>query len=376
MRRVDDEAGTGVVLVAVLMTLLLAIVTFVVDTGRLFDEHGQLQNGADAAALAIASDCARVPAACASHAASIAELLGNQNARDGVSSVPAVDIWTSDGDRGRVTVQTRSLGADGAEAVPRSLPQGDGSDAVTVWAEAAALWGPARTATTLSMTVSVCDWRRIVDAQGGYHEGPAGGDLGFVIDFHNPSPPPPQDDPGDTGAPGVPADPEDPTAPGEDEPSVVPEECIVDGRPVPSGFAELAGGGGCELQTVLTEPSWARGGNGRDLSQIGRCLVAGRVLPVPVFVDACDQHTQPCPGGVQPSGYQLAGYGTFLLTGWRLPSSSSTPAPQCAAAEPMPRCISGYFVRDVLPGAMPADPDGSHPGYGASGVRLTAPTLP
>lgn len=56
MRRAD-EGGAVAVLVAVMMVVLLGMGAIVVDVGGLFQNRRELQNGADAAALAIAQDC-------------------------------------------------------------------------------------------------------------------------------------------------------------------------------------------------------------------------------------------------------------------------------------------------------------------------------
>ena len=53
----DDERGASAVLVAILLVPLLGFAAIALDVGALYVERGQLQNGADAAALAIAQDC-------------------------------------------------------------------------------------------------------------------------------------------------------------------------------------------------------------------------------------------------------------------------------------------------------------------------------
>jgi Flp pilus assembly protein TadG len=59
MRRVTGDEGAVAVLFGVLLAALLGLMAMVVDTGRLVGERFQLQNAADAAALAVGMDCAQ-----------------------------------------------------------------------------------------------------------------------------------------------------------------------------------------------------------------------------------------------------------------------------------------------------------------------------
>ena len=53
-----DDAGATIVIVALMMVVLLGMGALVIDVGQLYAERRELQNGADAAALAVAQDCA------------------------------------------------------------------------------------------------------------------------------------------------------------------------------------------------------------------------------------------------------------------------------------------------------------------------------
>ena len=57
-RHDDDERGAVLVWVALMLTVLIGVGALVIDAGALYTEKRQLQNGADAAALAVAADCA------------------------------------------------------------------------------------------------------------------------------------------------------------------------------------------------------------------------------------------------------------------------------------------------------------------------------
>ncbi len=55
---VRDERGASAVAVALLMIPMIAFAALAVDVGAVYSERQQLQNGADAAALAIGYACA------------------------------------------------------------------------------------------------------------------------------------------------------------------------------------------------------------------------------------------------------------------------------------------------------------------------------
>lgn len=87
MRRVresqTEERGAVSILVAILMVVLLGFVALAVDVGLMYAEKAQLQSGADAAALAIAEDCAE-DGIC-TNPSSTAQLFANTNSNDAAS---------------------------------------------------------------------------------------------------------------------------------------------------------------------------------------------------------------------------------------------------------------------------------------------------
>jgi Flp pilus assembly protein TadG len=58
-RRLREEKGAAAVFVALVMTVVLGSAAIAVDVSSEYADHHQLRNGADAAALAVALDCAR-----------------------------------------------------------------------------------------------------------------------------------------------------------------------------------------------------------------------------------------------------------------------------------------------------------------------------
>ncbi len=85
-----DERGVVAVIVGLLIgTVLLGLGALVIDVGQLYQERAQLQNGADAAALAVAKSC--ILGTCTtSTALSTAQTYANENAADGAAGVGTV----------------------------------------------------------------------------------------------------------------------------------------------------------------------------------------------------------------------------------------------------------------------------------------------
>lgn len=86
----DEDRGVVVTWFAAALVSLLGMGALVVDVGALWSERRQLQNGADAAALAVAIDAADVKCAagsCTGLYQTLAANYANANAGDGVSTV-------------------------------------------------------------------------------------------------------------------------------------------------------------------------------------------------------------------------------------------------------------------------------------------------
>lgn len=281
-----DEDGAVVVLMAAFSLVMVGMAALVVDVGSLLDEKRQLQNGADAGALAVAHSCAL--GLCDPN---LAGSLADANSRDADSaasvSYPAAK---------RVLVRTSTSGG-GISILPYSFGRAlTGVEGKTVQAAATALWGPAGRATVVRLAISQCDVEHLgldpVDS---------------VIAFH------------DTSAP---CD----GSSGDDAPGAF-------------GWLDDDGtGDGCEL-TVS-----AGGTAGVDPGASGptRCLVPylGKDVLLPVFDDVI---------GITGTGtnarYTVKGFAMFHLTGYRFGAAHSVPAP-CAGST---SCIQGHFIRYLTP---------------------------
>lgn len=95
-RVAEPERGAAGVTVAVMMLVLIGAGAMAVDVGQIYAERSQLQNGADAGALAVAKSCEQ-----GSCAPALADGLANSNSNDAASTA-SVDFSVSN----QVTVTT------------------------------------------------------------------------------------------------------------------------------------------------------------------------------------------------------------------------------------------------------------------------------
>jgi Flp pilus assembly protein TadG len=133
----DREGGAIAVIVAVLMVALLGFAALAIDTGQVAAEKAQLQNGADAAALAIAQSCSKTPATCNGATASALATKYvpiNTNDRAGVVASGSPILNTA---AGTVRVDTSTPGTGLALTFARIW----GSSSIAVQATATAAWG-------------------------------------------------------------------------------------------------------------------------------------------------------------------------------------------------------------------------------------------
>ena len=133
--RKEAERGAAGVTVALLMLVLIGAGALAVDVGQIYGERAQLQNGADAAALAVARACFDDPCTQA-EADAVAIELANQNALDGGSAVfTPVDLSVAK----QVTVQTSTRqGAAGPGFLSKMFASALNAPPVTVGAHATA----------------------------------------------------------------------------------------------------------------------------------------------------------------------------------------------------------------------------------------------
>ncbi len=102
-----DERGAVAIIVAVLIGggVLTGMGALVIDVGQLFQERGELQNGADAAAIGVAKSCAL-----GSCSPAVAVQLADANASSLTGGTAGVDVVCGSGDSGSMPGPHRKLG--------------------------------------------------------------------------------------------------------------------------------------------------------------------------------------------------------------------------------------------------------------------------
>jgi len=164
MRRMNskgNEHGVVAPMTALIMVFLLGMAAFAVDVATMYSEHAQLQNGADAAALAIANKCATAPSSspCVSgDYRPAASTYANGNALDSLTNVLTANLDTSNPDHAVVNVTTQSQDSSGTHfslVFARAL----GIQFADIGAQAEATWFyPTKGYTALPLTFAPCEF--------------------------------------------------------------------------------------------------------------------------------------------------------------------------------------------------------------------------
>lgn len=157
-RATRDERGAVAVTVALLIIPLLVCFAFVVDAGILHWEKGQLQNGADAAALAVAQDCAAEGTACVAGAGALATGIAGDNANDGQAATEFDELTVNPGS-GTVRVVATTLNDEGS-TIRHPFASMVAPGASTMIARAAVEWGSPVSGFTIPLAVAECELTR------------------------------------------------------------------------------------------------------------------------------------------------------------------------------------------------------------------------
>lgn len=328
MWRLNEEEGAVAVTVAVASLVLFALAAVSVDAGQLYQERRELQNGADAAALAVGLNCADITdsgklVACTESildtcsggpiADSLLDEYAGLNANDSKSSaciVAPADPLTEKS----LTVRTETVAASGqnflthwfAWAFSLINPDLDLST-TTVQAEATVAWGIAGGATTVPVTISYCQWSEAV---------PDVADLPSetmsVIPMLNP---------------------------GNGTVCTGPA-----GQQTPGGFSWLDTDGSGECQANVTAEGPSDGDTG--MAAPSGCndgfweSKLGETVLIPIFSAVED------PGS--NAKFYIEGFAAFRLAAYKFPSTNSTPPANCGPGVAF--CLNGFFVEYVTYG--------------------------
>lgn len=348
-----DDGGRGAigVLVAILIGggVLFGMAALVVDVGQIYQNRAELQNGADAAALAVAKSCAA--GACTAStafattyadanasqltggAANVNFVCGAQgNIAVGSGTCPVAattNVCPANPPSGAnyVDVETSTLMPGGSTVLPPVFAEtlvGGSHAGSTVYACAQAEWGGPLTSGTVGFTISACTWDKATSVGTSF------------------APPPPY-----TNSPSP-------------DSLLQPFDQLIylKGGPTggcatePAGQQDAAGNFGwtddpnSNCSTVVVAGNYG-GNTGNSVSQpcktwLPTWQASRTVLAVPVYVAVNN------PGS--NAVYTLKGFAAFVLTGYNLPSMTATDwvtgsVPKCGGGN---SCISGFFTQKLV----------------------------
>ncbi|WP_245159019.1 pilus assembly protein TadG-related protein [Blastococcus sp. TF02A_35] len=305
-RRLAREEGASAAVVALLLVPLLGFAAIAVDVGALYAERARLQVGADAAALAVAQDCAR------------------GNCGDMLATARALlDANDPEGTAGQPVLSTNPLSVTVTGSTPKEhwFAPVIGHDATGVSATATVGWGsPSGGTALLPLIFSYCEFTHQVG-------GPSVTTEQYV---------------------GLPKKTETPC----DSPK--------SGNPIPGSFGWLtADPGTCHATSRIDGWFLAETGNNPSKGCEVADLTAMRnqTVLLPLY-DAVR-------GTGSGGEYHVYGYAAFRISGYFFGGQYSW-NPPCKGSD---RCLSGYFTRFVeLSDAWDYSPDA--PSLGASVLRL------
>ncbi|HEX5631376.1 MAG TPA: Tad domain-containing protein [Acidimicrobiia bacterium] len=298
--RSNDRGAVGI-FTAIVVVVLFGFLGLAVDVGAMYDERRQLGNGADAAVLAIAEDCALEVISCnLGSAKPIAASFAAANASDGFAAVDSVVI---DPVARSVRVVTSTLTADGGTVFEPFFAEVIGFDGTTVRASATAVWGyPSSMRGVLPLIISECEFPLSTNLPTPER----------VLYFHD-------------------GNPEEPCN------AHAGQDADGDGF-LPAGFGWLDTVSGCHIDLVTG--TWKEADPGA--SPTTGCTtgdiagLVGEPTPLPIFDDIV--------GTGSGGEYHIAGFALFVVTGYNLGGQFKFNAP-CNGDQ---RCVSGYFTTGVV----------------------------
>lgn len=331
--RPHSEAGATLLFVAVMSAVLFGFAALVVDMGRVYVERNTLQNGADAAALAIAADCAAASCGVFYDADAVADMYGDANAGDGASAVVDVDIDLA---MREVTVTLGTEEPDGGNVVDMLFASVLGIQGIEARATATVQWGAPSLLTSFPLVMSGCEWAAY--GSDGFAESSSSGFLHRADAVRN----------GSLAAL---------SAYDHRTKSVTiyfhgAGSChdSSSGQDLPGGFGWLdAGSNGCSIAarvgTDVTADPGSSPSNGCDVDEIA--AMVGTVQLLPIF----DGYT----GSGNTAAYHVSGFAPLYVTGYNFGGQYKEPSLidgqlPCTGNG---RCVQGYLLGDwaVVDGA-------------------------
>lgn len=279
IRPASRQRGATAVIVAISMMAMLGFAAVAIDLGGAYSEHQQLQNGADAGALAIAQSCALGDCVDSS------DKYAKANKLDGQATGQVVGAITS-----TVTVETSGVRKNWFGAVI-------GIPTSTLTARATAEWGWPSGGATLPLTFS---WCAFYEATGGW------------------------DDEGK------------PLSDAEAAIHVIEKSCTPPAHnEVPGGFGWLTG---INCSATVLAGNWVLTDPGNDGSTSCKdfdwTTLQNKTVLVPIF----DQFT----GSGSNAMYQIKGLAAFTITGYCFSQDAKWNVTKCPADKQIKGHFSNY----------------------------------
>lgn len=315
----DKERGAAAVLVAFSMVVLLGFAALAVDVGAMYAEKAQLQNGADATALAIAGDCAK-GITCATAMADNDNRLADENANDDSSGVFSVSQPSANS----VRVETYAQEAGSADdSFTLFFAKIFGNDTTSIHTVAEAAWGPPSAAATLPWTVSECVFKTFLSpsqlasltSSGNFEGSPS--DARVLLRY----------------------DKNTPTYSG----------CESQNGYRPGGFGWLETDTGCTTDIDLAATVAGQPGNTFPTDKSCDALKS-TILDEPALIPLFNSNT----GNGENTVYSLIGFAAFQVTGYKFSGSEEHVDPlippcldEKGNKDPNCRYLGGYFVKFV-----------------------------
>lgn len=305
----NDKGAIGALIGILLGTgVLFGFAVLAIDTGQLYVDRAELQTGADAGAVAVARSCAL--GLCDT---SKAQAYADANAKDddttvdlvcgrssGLSSCPSSsgalkDCPDAPTSGGYVDVHVSTV-------QPPAFARAIGADEATVHACSRAAWGGPATATTAAFTISHCEWKTATADGASY-----GTDRVMKLRA--------------TGVGTCPAGPAGSDAAGVFGWTVDPTSTCATNVATASYGASTSASAGQSCRTLLADAQSNH-----------------KILLVPVY------------SGVVSGNYQLVGFASFQVTGYRFSGFNASdwknPSLNCPVSQ---QCLNGYFVKSLIP---------------------------
>ena len=376
--RQGDRGAIGV-LVAILIGagVLFGMGAMVIDVGQLYQNRAELQNGADAAALAVAKSCAEgscTPSIAAQYAdANASTLTGGTAYVDGVcgvngnatvglgTCVPSQSVVCAANPptgTNYVDVETSTELPNGSHLLPpvfaRTLAGNGSYQGSTVYACAQAEWGTPLTGNTAGITIGLCDWSEATSNGTSYAPAPPyppnPASQPIIIDFHDPS--------GQESDSTCPSGPAGQTASGNfGWTQGVKTNCTL----TSADFTYTAGS-----YTYGGIPGNKKGNSGAVAceSELSTAQSNQQVLYMPVYASYNGKGSN--------ATYTLAGLAAFAITGYNFGNKVQAVdriTGQLPCSGTSVTCISGYFLKDLIPPGTVATLGGAS--LGVSVIKLT-----